>query len=191
MARENYSRYFCKQEVIKFLLTYSFRKMLITGLISKHNHVTYFRRELVIFFWFILVDFFFFEVWFLTTWKKWCIHCRMSQMLMLKSQMRNAELKIPCQQFLIFHNFSKALPNFFFFLTCYFGETHHLVYETRLERELVCLYIYHQLSVLPSFSLSAYTPQSTFPKFFFNGLILTTWKQIVEKSIYYSQEMIT
>ena len=73
-----------------------------------------------------------------------------------------------------FSQFFKSFAKYFFFLTCYFGETHHLVYETRLERELVCLYIYHQWSVLPSFSLSAYTPQSTFPKFFFNGLILTT-----------------
>ena len=32
--------------------------MLITGLISKHNHVTNFPRELLIFFWLTLVDFF-------------------------------------------------------------------------------------------------------------------------------------
>ena len=152
MTRENYSRYFCKQEVIKFLLTCSFRKMLITGLISKHNHVTYFRRELLIFFWLTLVDFFSLKFDFSPHERNdvYIVACPRCWCWRVKCGMRSSKFLVNNFQFFtIFQKLRSSaklniiLPNIFFFLNVLFRRNTSFgvwnLFESRTR-----LFIYYQ-----------------------------------------------
>ena len=56
VASDNNSRWICKQAIIKLSMAYSFRKVFFIGHNSKHVHMTYPFFELLVFFWWTVVD---------------------------------------------------------------------------------------------------------------------------------------